>query len=160
MKTKLLAFAMSFLFLIAAGKTVAFAHCEIPCGIYHDKTRVDLIREHIETVEKSMNEIVKLSKEGDKNYNQIVRWVQNKDNHADYIQEIVTQYFMTQRIKPAEPSKVEDYKDYINKITILHQILIYSMKCKQTTDLSNVEKLKSLISDFEKAYFKEEKHTH
>jgi hypothetical protein len=28
------------------------------------------------------------------------------------------------------------------------------MKCKQTTDLSNVNKLKSIVDDFEALYFK------
>ena len=30
------------------------AHCEIPCGIYDDQTRVQLIHEHIGTIEKAM----------------------------------------------------------------------------------------------------------
>ncbi|MCE1245191.1 MAG: superoxide dismutase, Ni [Firmicutes bacterium] len=160
MKKKLFLAAFAVLLVSFVFRTAVFAHCEVPCGIYHDKTRVDLIREHIDTIEKSMNEITKLSKEGDKNYNQIVRWVQNKDNHADYIQEIVSQYFMTQRIKPVEPADSAEYKDYISKITLLHQMLITAMKCKQTTDLSNVEKLKKQVDDFEKLYFKDEKHTH
>ena len=32
--------------------------------------------------------------------NQLVRWVDNKEIHADELSEIVTYYFMTQRIKP------------------------------------------------------------
>ncbi len=71
----------------------------------------------------------------------------NKERHADEIQEIVTQYFMTQRIKL-------DTKNYEKKIGLLHQMLIYSMKCKQTTDLANVSKLKELVNDFKELYFK------
>ena len=68
----------------------------------------------------------------------------NKERHADEIQEIVTQYFMTQRIKL-------DMKNYEKQLKLLHQMLIYSMKCKQTTDLTNVTKLKDLVNDFIKS---------
>ena len=42
----------------------AFGHCEIPCGIYDDEMRIEMISEHIGTIEKSMNEIMHLQKEG------------------------------------------------------------------------------------------------
>ena len=131
----------------------AKAHCEIPCGIYGDKMRFEMMREHIKTIEKSMNEITKLSQESKENYNQIVRWIDNKENHADYFMHIVTQYFMTQRIKPVEDVNSEEYKKYIHKVTLLHKMLITAMKTKQTTDLSHTKKLRSLVDEFEKAYF-------
>ncbi|PLX11209.1 MAG: superoxide dismutase, partial [Marinilabiliales bacterium] len=40
-----------------------FAHCEIPCGIYEDTIRIELIKEHIITIEKSMKMIHELSQE-------------------------------------------------------------------------------------------------
>lgn len=129
-----------------------FAHCEIPCGIYDDEMRLKAIGEHITTIEKSMKQIEELSKEGDKNYNQIVRWVSNKENHASELQEIVFQYFMTQRVKPADEDNAEEYKKYVKKVTLLHQMLVYAMKAKQTTDLAHVEKLKTLLADFTEAY--------
>ena len=135
----------SFIFILSVQ---AFAHCEIPCGIYDDEMRIKIINEHIVTVEKSMDQIIKLEKEEHHNSNQLVRWIMNKEHHAGEIQEIVTQYFMTQRIKL-------DTKNYEKKLRLLHEVLIYSMKCKQTTDLANVTKLKDLVNDFEALYFKE-----
>ena len=134
----------SFIFLFSVQ---AFAHCEIPCGIYDDEMRIKIINEHIVTVEKSMNQIIGLEKEEHHNSNQLVRWIMNKERHAGGIQEIVTQYFMTQRIKL-------DTKNYEKKIGLLHQMLIYSMKCKQTTDLANASKIKELVNDFKSLYFK------
>jgi len=127
----------------AAG--TAGAHCEIPCGIYDDGMRLEQIAEHIKTIEKSMNEIKELSNGNPLNYNQLVRWVSNKETHANEIQHIVTQYFMTQRIKP-------DAKKYAEKLKVLHHMLIYAMKSKQTTDPANTEKLKSLLKEFEILY--------
>ena len=131
----------------------AFPHCEIPCGIYGDETRLTMLEEDITTVEKSMKLIVELSKAGEKNYNQLVRWIDNKEKHANLIQETVSQYFMTQRIKPADVSNQTEYKKYMEQLTLLHEMLIYAMKAKQTTDLANVEKLRALVSSFKMSYF-------
>lgn len=137
-----------------------FAHCQIPCGIYTDNMRIHIIQEHLQTIEKSMNQIMELSKAGEKNYNQLVRWINNKDEHAGYIQEIVDKYFLTQRIKPVDPSDQKAFNDYTQKLTILHQMLVFAMKAKQTTDLENVEKLRELVSVFVKLYFNEEDQKH
>jgi nickel superoxide dismutase len=105
-----------------------------------------MIKEHIGTIEKSMNQIMELQKEGLQSSNQLVRWIMNKEDHANEIQEIVSQYFMTQRIKP-------DAKDYDKKLGLLHEMLIYSMKCKQTTDVTHVGKMKDLVKAFQGLYF-------
>lgn len=144
--------------------SMVFSHCEIPCGIYDDAMRLDMIAEHIQTIEKSMQEIHQLSEDKDKNYNQLVRWIVNKENHADQLSEIATQYFMTQRIKPAEKSDSRSYQEYIKKLTLLHHLMIYSMKSKQTTDLDNVAKLRENLSAFRMAYMGQSsavsQHTH
>jgi nickel superoxide dismutase len=129
------------------------AHCQIPCGIYNDELRMQLIDEHIQTIEKSMSEIVELGKASPVNYNQLVRWIDNKEHHADLIQEVVTQYFMAQRVKPADPKDEAAYASYVRQLSILHAMLVEAMKAKQTTDTGPVEKLKSLVSDFRAAYF-------
>jgi nickel superoxide dismutase len=126
----------------------AGAHCQIPCGIYDDQLRAQLIAEHATTIEKSMNQIMELSKAtpGPSNYNQLVRWIANKEEHAAEVQEIVTAYFMTQRIKP-------DQEKYAEKVIVLHKMLLAAMKCKQTTDVAHVNSLRTLLKDFEKLYF-------
>ena len=136
--------AAFFFFLIFVNNVSA--HCEIPCGIYDDQMRISMISEHIATIEKSMKQIVEIQKEKNHNANQLIRWVTNKENHANELQEIVSQYFMTQRIK-------FDAKDYDKKIGMLHQMLVYAMKCKQTTDLENTQKLKEALKSFESLYF-------
>jgi nickel superoxide dismutase len=132
--------------ILLAMVAYAAAHCEIPCGIYDDEMRVNAIAEHITTIEKSMNQILKLQKTTPVNYNQLVRWIMNKEDHANQLQEIVTQYFMTQRIKP-------DTSVYEKQVLVLHQMLIAAMKCKQTSDLSHVSKLRTLLESFHDLYF-------
>jgi nickel superoxide dismutase len=123
------------------------AHCEIPCGIYDDELRIKLMVEHVTTIEKSMKQIVTLSQQPPINHNQLVRWVVNKEDHANALQEIVTQYFMTQRIKFGA-------ENYGKKLALLHRMLVFAMKCKQTTDLNHIEALRSLLGEFSKLYFK------
>lgn len=150
---KLAVLLMVVFILTAFNINSLFAHCQIPCGIYNDEMRVHMIQEDLLTIEKSMKEIIELSKAGDKNYNQLVRWVTNKEDHANKIQEIVDKYYLTQRIKPVDPAKTEAYKKYSSEVVVLHQMLVYAMKTKQTTDLANVEKLRSLLGNFVKLYF-------
>jgi len=142
---------------LLSGASTALAHCEIPCGIYGDRMRVEELREHFRTIEKSMKQIVELEKAEPINFNQLVRWVNNKEAHADKVQEIVYQYFMNQRIKPAAKSEGKSYDKYVKEITLLHRMLVEAMKTKQTTDLSHVENLRNLLDEFDASYFGTEK---
>ena len=136
-------------------------HCEVPCGIYGDSLRVSLIKEHSSTIEKAMNQINELSKAESPNYNQLIRWVTNKEKHAEEIQHIVSQYFMHQRIKlPGANLSNKEFmmvnEKYTKLLSNLHAIQVYAMKCKQSTDLNLVGNLNTSISNFEDNYF----HTH
>ena len=141
MKTTVITLILTALLAASAG-----AHCQIPCGIYDDTARIAEIKEHVTTIEKSMNEITKLSAETPQNSNQLVRWVNNKEAHADKLTDIVTYYFLAQRIKP-------DTENYDAKLKTLHGMMIAAMKAKQTVDLEQVEKLRALIAVFETLYF-------
>jgi hypothetical protein len=144
--------AVSALAVVAIIASIAYSHCQIPCGIYDDEGRFDAISEHITTIEKSMKEIERLSAEAKPNMNQIVRWVNNKELHADELSEIVTYYFMAQRVKLPEEGDAKTQNEYVKKLTLLHKMLVYSMKAKQTTDLANVEQLRSSLDEFHKIY--------
>ena len=144
MKKKFFQMLMMLGTLLFSASFVA-AHCEIPCGIYDDEARMGLLAEHITTMEKSMKTIMDLQNTQPLNYNQLVRWIMNKENHADAFQEIVSQYFMTQRIKT-------DMNNYNKILTVLHRMLVYAMKCKQTTDLSHIETLRTLLKELQTLY--------
>ena len=133
-----------------------FAHCQIPCGIYGDQMRIMMIKEHITTIEKSMKVINELSDAEKINYNQLVRWVNNKEHHAQEIQDIVTAYFLTQRIKPVGMDDAAAYKLYSEKTVILQQMLVYAMKAKQSTDAKHCQKLTELTDTFSEMYFSAE----
>lgn len=140
------------LFVLGFGQRV-YSHCQIPCGIFDDPMRFNMIAEDITTIEKSMTEIIALGKEKPVNYNQLVRWIINKDSHADELNEILTYYFMAQRLHPVAKTEKKEYEVYNEQLELLHQMLVASMKCKQTTDMVHVVSLRNLSKKFEVAYF-------
>ena len=150
MSTKTL---LVILVVVAASASMLYSHCQIPCGIYDDSARFDMIAENITTIEKAMKQITILAQGKNPHSNQIVRWVSNKEKHADEISHILTYYFMAQRIKPVDQAKGKAYAKYVEKLTLLHRMLVHSMKAKQTTDLSNVEELRALLGEFRSVYF-------
>jgi len=73
---------------------------------------------------------------------------------------LVTQYFLNQRVIPKMPEEGETYNKYVKMLTQFHQMLVYAMKCKQTTDLENVTKLRGLVLESRATYFQDQEHSH
>ena len=132
---------------------LALAHCEIPCGIYDDQTRIVLLREDIATIEKSMRSIQEIGAQAKPEWNQLVRWTVNKEDHANKIQDIASQYFLTQRVKAPAAGDAEAQQKYVTQLTLLHKLLVVAMKMKQTTDLAFVADARKVVDDFAASYF-------
>jgi len=126
-----------------------FAHCQIPCGIFDDDLRITSIQEDISTIEKSINEIARLQLEKKVDFNQMVRWINNKETHAGKIQTVIAEYFLAQRVKPVADKSSPEYADYIKKLTALHEVILAAMKSKQSLDLENVKKLRTLAAEMD-----------
>ena len=78
----------------------ALAHCQIPCGIYDDHARVASMLEDVATIRKAVSQIAELAGKTDpQSQNQLVRWVMNKETHAQNIIDSISDYFLTQRVK-------------------------------------------------------------
>jgi nickel superoxide dismutase len=147
-------------FLLASAAPM-LSHCEIPCGIYGDDARFAAIGEDLQTIRKSMLKIDELSGVEGKGtliegsaaeINQIVRWINTKEEHADHIREIVTDYFLAQRVKTPDGTDAAAQSRYTGQLVLLHKMIVASMKCKQTTDLKNVELLHDLTHEFQILY--------
>ena len=145
---------ITLLILLSLGLiTLAHAHCQIPCGIYGDDERFTAMLEDVTTLRKSTKLIEELSaKESTaENMNQLVRWVTNKEVHADKISDVVLKYFLQQRIKA-------DTDHYEEKLVALHKIVVLCMKVKQGVDQSNVDALEKAIRDFHDLYHHDHNH--
>lgn len=129
----------------------AYSHCQIPCGIYDDYARVQSMLEDAATVEKSTRLIVELAGKSDaQSQNQLVRWVMNKEQHAQKIISTIGNYFLTQRIKP-------DQKDYLERLQKHHEVILAAMKAKQNVDMKYVKALLKSIESLS-PYYPEHRH--
>ena len=141
------------LFLILSGGL--YGHCQVPCGIYDDAVRIVQIEEDIATIRKAMSMIKGLSGKSDaQSLNQMIRWVNTKESHADKIQETVSSYFLAQRIKPKKKGAAGRQK-YVNQTLLLQQLIVAAMKCKQNVDQSRCEAASDLVVEFSVSYFDE-----
>ncbi len=158
---KAIIFAIALVALFGGGR-IALSHCEIPCGIYDDQARIASMLEAMTTVEKSMKQIVEISAMEKPDQNQLIRWVMNKEEHAGRIQEIVAQYWLTQRIKVPAAGDEKATAKYLRQLALLHQVIVKAMKMKQTTDVAHVADARRLVDDFATTYFSAEdlKHLH
>ena len=137
-------------FLLLQGSLLA--HCQVPCGIYNDAARIIQIQEDFSTIQKAMTKIKELSQQQDAtSMNQLTRWIMTKEDHASKIQKVVSDYFLTQRIKAK--TEGSEFDTYVKQTTTLHQILVSAMKCKQTIDEQNVILGIILIDEFVEQYF-------
>ncbi len=124
----------------------AQAHCQIPCGIYDDHARVESMLEDAATVAKAAMLINELAGKTDpQSQNQLVRWVMNKEKHAQNVISTISDYFLTQRVKA-------DQKDYTERLVKHHAVIVAAMKAKQNADGKYADALKSSIEDLSPYY--------
>ena len=124
------------------------AHCQVPCGVYGDSARFTQMLEDQTTIAKAIAQINDLvDKKDGVSANQLSRWVSTKEDHANKIQKIIAEYFLTQRIK----STSEKYEDLLKGA---HSVMVAAMKCKQGTDPTSADALKSSIENFQAVYEK------
>lgn len=127
------------------------AHCQVPCGIYDDHARVMRMLEDVATIEKAANQINELANKTDaQSKNQLVRWVMNKETHAQNVISSISDYFLTQRVKPSQ-------KDYAERLQKHHAVIIAAMKAKQNADPSYAITLEKAVLEL-RPYYPEHKH--
>ena len=145
--------------VLAATADRADAHCQVPCGIYDDAARIEAMREDATTIEKAIANIVELSGKSDaQSANQLVRWITTKEDHASHIIEVVSVYFLTQKVKPvAEDAK--GYAEYLAGLADHHAVMVAAMKCKQNADPATVKVLRSAL-DALATHYSAEGHDH
>lgn len=124
----------------------ADAHCQIPCGIYDDHARVEAMLEDAATVEKSAKLIAELAGKTDaQSQNQLVRWIMNKEHHAQKVISTISDYFLTQRIKPTQ-------EDYVERLKKHHAVIVAAVKAKQKADIKYAIALRESIAALSSYY--------
>jgi nickel superoxide dismutase len=155
------AIALTVATLVLVAPRPARAHCQIPCGIYDDMLRIEMLAEDITTVERSIKGISELAgKTSALDINQVVRWVENKDRHADLIAVTVSEYFLRQRVKAPQGDDPAAARKYTDQLIALHGLLVTSMKAKQSVDPETGRAMRELLERFKTLYFTPEQLAH
>lgn len=81
--------------------------------------------------------------------NQLVRWVTNKDTHADRIIHTVAVYCLAQRVKVSAFASEHEYTD---ALTLHHAVMLAAVKCKQSASIEACDVLDSAIAQFSQMY--------
>ena len=139
-------------------RTIFFSlgHCQVPCGILNDPKLVAELKEACATIRKAMEQINELTGAGltAQSINQITRWVNTKEEHANKIINLVATYCLCQRVKPVgEPmSPFTTEKDYMDGLKAHHNVMTAAMKSKQSVDLAAADALEHTVGDMTKIY--------
>lgn len=127
------------------------AHCQVPCGIYDDNARVMSMLEDVETVKKAVTMLGELVNNNDvQSKQQFVRWVNNKEIHAQKIISTISDYFLTQRVKASQ-------EDYVERLKMHHAVIVDAMKAKQNAAMEPVLALEKSVKALLR-YYPEHKH--
>ena len=125
--------------LLSLSASPVQSHCQIPCGIYDDNARVVSMLEDVATIRTAVAQIAELAGKTDpQSQNQLVRWVVNKEQHAQRIIATIGDYFLTQRVK----AKQEDYTERLRKH---HAVIVAAMRAKQNANAEVVAELESAV---------------
>ena len=123
----------------------AEAHCQVPCGIYDDAARIKHMKEDAATIAKAITNITELAgKQDAQAFNQAARWVATKEAHASDVISTVSEYFLTQKVKPVAPG-ADGYDAYLKKLADHHAVMVAAMKAKQSADPATAATLDKAI---------------
>ena len=156
--SKKISLTLVILLAVALLPHLAFAHCQVPCGIYDDAARITRMYEDAATIEKAMVQMQDLAGKGDaQSANQLTRWINTKEAHAANIITTVAEYFLTQKVKPVA-ADAEGYDAYLAKVADHHLVMASAMKAKQKSDPAVVAKLRAALDAMGKHYDLEHHH--
>lgn len=119
------------------------AHCQIPCGIYHDDMVFQQIDQYVETMYKATTILSESKFDTARDRAEFVRWVNEKEKASDEAAKIFTSYFLQQKIKPEE-------KDTAAKVLGIHELLFLMVRIKQNVDVDIVNEFAKKWSEVKK----------
>lgn len=127
-------------------------HCQVPCGIFDDPAIVAEIKSHATTVRKTMvqgNELQPKVVSDILSMNQLVCWINTKEDHCCKIITTVLEYCLCQRVKKEIFSSDAEY---VEALKAHHAVMQNAMKAKQSMDTAACDALDKAIDFFAKMY--------
>jgi ubiquitin len=127
-------------------------HCQVPCGIFDDPAIVAEIQQACTTIRKSMVQSKELHSTlgtDPLSMNQMVRWINTKEEHASKIISLVSEYCLCQRVKK---DVFASDAEYVSALKSHHAVMQAAMKAKQSLDESACDALDAAVSEMAKMY--------
>jgi nickel superoxide dismutase len=124
----------------------AYAHCDIPCGIYDPGTA----QLGAETVEKMMTLLADLGGPGDDLVaygNSVTRFVAIKEQHAEMVKQEV-RIIWGDFIKPPDLAVVPEVHD------VVWEIMRLGSACRQGTSIDDAKALRAKVDEFAEIFAK------
>lgn len=142
------AFIAAAFLLCTGGKFHLAAHCQMPCGIYHDDMVYGQIDQFIETVYKGISVMNDSKFSTVREKNEFIRWVMQKEKSCNDTADLILRYFIQQKIKP-------DEDDTVKRLVSAHNLLFMLMTIKQNTDLDFVKQFNAEWEKFKLMFHRE-----
>ena len=116
------------------------------------------VKQAVETIKKACTKYCELHSSASSggpsavDMNQMIRWINTKEEHAKKIITIVAEYCLCQRVKK---EVFEKDCDYVEALKAHYEVMQCAMKSKQNIDEGTVAKLELAVDNFSKMYIKE-----
>jgi len=118
-------------------------HCQVPCGIFDDPLMVEQLKQDADTIRKAMVQCKDLYAINDlQSMNQIVRWINTKEEHCKKMITTISEYCLCQRVKK---DIFSCDKDYVEALKAHHAVMQAAMKAKQTMDTAGADALDAAL---------------
>jgi hypothetical protein len=139
---------------LASEPKVTFNHCQVPCGIFDDSATISELKEACVTIRKAIVQSKNLHGIVGSDplaMNQMVRWINTKEEHCSKIIKLVSEYLLCQRVKR---SNFNTEEDYLQTLKFHHIVMQAAMKAKQSMDEGACDMLEHAVADLAKMYSK------
>ena len=118
-----------------------------------DPATVGEVQQAAATIRKAMVQVHALTSSGTTpgpaDYNQLVRWITTKEDHACQIITTISDYGLCQRVKRDVFASDQEFTD---AVLAHHAVMVAAMKCKQSVETATVDNLDTAIALFAKMY--------
>lgn len=126
---------------------VAYAHCDIPCGIY-DPYPAQIAAHTVVRMDMLIADLMKTAMDADDEWrNKLVRYVNVKEQHAEIVKHEVT-VIWGDYMKPEHAKAIPELQD------LVWTTLKSAGKAKQSTDIKDAEALLENVQKFAEAFWK------
>ncbi len=144
--------ALAGFFFVSSESKITYNHCQVPCGIFDDPALVGELRQACTTIRKAIRSCKELHQSIGSDLismNQIVRWINTKEEHCNKIISLVSEYCLCQRVKRIN---FKSDAEYLEVLKVHHTAMQAAMKAKQSMDESDCIALEHAVENLAKMY--------